>query len=118
MLPKRRSGRFQGSEGVHTIDVEGQSSLTCLPCRPSSLLKNPIYCDRLQSPLASFSTLDDLNMTCGHSFRHLRPRASPTSISLNLVTSEFFNRLLRVQAHAWSDSAGGPDPDKAVVLDG
>jgi hypothetical protein len=36
----------------------------------SSPLKNPIYCDRLQSPLASFSSLDDLNvigaapMTC------------------------------------------------------
>ncbi len=36
----------------------------------SSPLKNPIYCDRLQSALASFSTLDDLNvigaapMTC------------------------------------------------------
>jgi hypothetical protein len=29
----------------------------------NSPLKNPIYCDRLQSPLASFSSLDDLNVT-------------------------------------------------------
>jgi len=57
-------------------------------------LINPIYCDRLQSPLASFSTLDDLNVTAGHSFGHLGPRASPGTISLDLVTNGFINGLL------------------------
>jgi len=55
---------------------------------------NPIYCDRLQSPPASFSSLDDLNMTCGHSFGHLGTRASPAAISLDLVTTGFINGLL------------------------
>jgi hypothetical protein len=57
-------------------------------------LKNPIYYDRLQSPLASFSSLDDLNVTDGHCFSHLGTRASPATISLDLVTNGFINGLL------------------------
>ena len=62
--------------------------------RLSSPLKIPIYYERLQSPLASFSALDDLNVTASHCFGHLGPRASPGTISLDLVTNEFINGLL------------------------